>query len=363
MPQPDLNPAAAQPPRPHRARQLKLREFLRLVGGFWHRQAANRSWLLTFAILFVAVGEIIVQLWINEWNGWFFDMLAKKETGRLTHLTLVFIGLAAVAIALAALGVLCRMLLQVRWRQWLTSELLDLWLSDNRYLRLLSIGNDGNNPEHRIAEDVRLSTEPVTDFITGLITALLTSAAFLGLLWTLGGDVTIPGTDFNLPGYMVYAVLLYSLFAWLLTLFTGAGYVSMVKDRNEAEARLRYELIHLREQGKRGPVTSNPARHRAGISRALLGVAGAWTRVAHRSAQMTWISYGNIIIAPVVPLLLVAPKYLSGEMTLGTVMQVSLAFVQVQTALNWFVANYARLAEWYASVVRVIALEEALHEL
>lgn len=363
-----MTTTADSPPPPSplhrpRARRLRLREFFHLVGGFWHRRAANHSWLLSFAIIFVAVGEIIIQLGINEWNGRFFDMLAKKETGSLGHLTLIFIGLAAIAIALAALGVLCRMLLQVRWRQWLTSELLDLWLSDNRYLRLLSIGDDGNNPEHRIAEDVRLSTEPVTDFITGLITALLTSAAFLGLLWTLGGDVVIPGTDFTVPGYMVYAVLLYSLCAWLLTLFTGSGYVGMVKDRNEAEARLRYELIHLREQGQSVLVTSNPTRHRAGISRALLSVASAWTRVAYRSAQMTWISYGNVIIAPVVPLLLVAPKYLSGEMTLGTIMQVSLAFVQVQTALNWFVANYARLAEWYASVVRVIALEEALHEL
>ncbi len=346
-----------------RVRRLKLREFLHLVGGFWHRHAANRSWLLTFAILAVAVSEIVVQLWINQWNGWFFDMLAKKATGQLAHVTLAFIGLAILAIGLGALGVLCRMLLQVRWRQWLTSELLDLWLSENRYLRLLSIDGEGNNPEYRIAEDVRLSTEPVTDFVTGLVSALLTSAAFLGLLWSLGGDVAIPGTDVRLPGYMVYAVLAYSLCAWLLTMLAGTGYVGLVKDRNEAEARLRYELIHLREQASFVQVMPSPARQRAGIAHALSGVARAWTKVAYRAAQMTWISYGNVIIAPVVPLLLVAPKYLADEMTLGTVMQVSLAFVQVQTALNWFVANYARLAEWYASVVRVIALEEALHEL
>ena len=355
--------ADAGPPAPIAAQHLQMREFLHLGGGFWHRHAAGRSWLLTFAIIAVAVGEIIVQLGINEWNGWFFDMLAKKQTGQLGRITLTFIGLAFAAIAMAALGVLCRMLLQVRWRQWLTSEMLDLWLADNRYMRLLTIGGDGNNPEHRIAEDVRLSTEPVTDFVTGLITALLTSATFLGLLWTLGGDITFPGTQVSIPGFMVYVVLLYSVCAWFLTLLIGGGYVSMIKDRNEAEARLRYELIHLREQSSKLKDAPSPGKQRAGISRALLNVATVWTRVAHRSAQMTWVGYGNVIIAPVVPLLLVAPKYLADEMTLGTVMQVALAFVQVQTALNWFVANYARLSEWYASVVRVIALEEALHEL
>ena len=259
------------------------------------------------------------------------------------------------------------MLLQVRWRQWLTSEMLDHWLNDSRYLRLVSIGGDGNNPEYRIAEDVRLSTEPVTDFITGLIGALLTSAAFLGLLWSLGGDIGIPGTEMRLPGYMVFAVLIYSAIAWVLIILVGGSYVTVVRNRNEAEANLRYELIHLREQSvlhrQVNPPAQSPGGQRAVIARALAGVATAWTRVAHRSAQMTWISYGNTIIAPVVPLLLVAPKYLDGTMSLGEMMQVAMAFVQVQAALNWFVANYVRLSEWYASVVRVVALEEALDQL
>lgn len=343
-----------------RVQRLYLHEFLHLVSGFWRHPAGGSAWKLTFAIFAIAVAEIIVQIQINAWNGWFFNVLAAREHGQLGRVSLVFVGLAFVAIALGATGVLCRMLLQVRWRQWLTSEMLDLWLSDNRYMRLISIGEDSNNPEYRIAEDIRLSTEPVTDFATGLISALLTSAAFLGLLWTLGGDMTIPGTAIRVPGYMVYAVLLYSLAAWLFTIVIGGGYVSLVKDRNEAEAKLRYELIHLREAASLIKMVPTPARGRASVTRALTGVARAWTRVAHRSARMTWVSYGNTVIAPVVPLLLVAPKYLSGEFSLGTVMQIALAFVQVQVALNWFVANYARLAEWYASVVRVVALEEAL---
>ena len=354
----DESPAALA-----QVRRLYLHEFLHLVSGFWRHRAGGSAWVLTFAIFAVAVAEIIVQIQINAWNGWFFDILAAREPGRLGRVSLVFVGLAFAAIALGATGVLCRMLLQVRWRQWLTSEMFELWLSDDRYMRLISIGEDSNNPEYRIAEDIRLATEPVTDFATGLISALLTSAAFLGLLWTLGGEMTIPGIAIAIPGYMVYAVLLYSLVAWLFTLVIGGGYVSLVKDRNEAEAKLRYELIHLRETASLIKLVASPARGRASVTRALAGVARAWTRVAHRSARMTWISYGNTIVAPVVPLLLVAPKYLSGELSLGTVMQVSLAFVQVQVALNWFVANYARLAEWYASVVRVVALEEALHDL
>jgi putative ATP-binding cassette transporter len=162
---------------------------------------------------------------------------------------------------------------------------------------------------------------------------------------------------------MVFAVLIYSAVAWLMTILLGNGYADIVRERNEAEARLRYELTHLREQARGRGNTVDPALERAGLSRTLANVVGAWTRVAHRSSQMTWVSYGNTIVAPVVPLLLVAHKYISGEMTLGTVMQVSMAFVQVQAALNWFVANYVRLSEWYASVVRVVALQEALNDL
>ena len=346
-----------------RIERLRFGDFLHLVGGFWGHPASASPWLLTFGVLAVAVLEIVIQVGINQWNGWFFDILSGKSTGRLSHAALVFCGLAVAAIGAGATGVLCRLLLQVRWRQWLTSEMLEHWLRDSRYLRLVSIGGDGNNPEYRIAEDVRLSTEPVTDFITGLIGAMLTSVAFLGLLWTLGGDIGIPGTAVRVPGYMVFAVLVYSAIGWTLIILVGGSYVGVVKDRNEAEAKLRYELIHLREQSVLRHQVDAPMAQRAIIARALTGVATAWTRVAHRSAQMTWITYGNTIIAPVVPLLLVAPKYLDGGMSLGEMMQVAMAFVQVQAALNWFVSNYGRLAEWYASVVRVVALEDALGDL
>lgn len=345
--------------------RLRFREFLHLVGGFWRVEgnAAPKThpWLLTVGVIAIAVLEIVIQVGINEWNGWFFDILSGRRTGQLSSAVFVFIGLALAAIAAGATGVLCRLLLQVRWRRWLTSEMLDHWLADRRYLRLVSIGNDSNNPEYRIAEDVRLSTEPVTDFITGLIGAMLTSAAFLGLLWGLGGGITLSGI--HIPGYMVFAVLIYAAIAWTLTILVGGSYVAVVKDRNEAEAKLRYELIHLREISVLRQQDAVPATQRAAVTRALSGVATAWTRVAHRSAQMTWITYGNSVIAPVVPLLLIAPKYLNDELTLGEMMQVAMAFVQVQAALNWFVGNYARLAEWYASVVRVVALEEALDNL
>jgi len=326
-------------------------------------EGSAHPWLLTVGVIGIAVLEIVIQVGINEWNGWFFDILSGRRAGQLSTAVFVFIGLALAAIAAAATGVLCRQLLQVRWRRWLTSEMLDHWLADRRYMRLVSIGDESNNPEYRIAEDVRLSTEPVADFITGLVAAMLTSVAFLGLLWNLGGDIMLPWLGFRLPGYMVFAVLAYSAMAWTVTILVGGSYVAVVKDRNEAEAKLRYELIHLREISVLRRPEGTPTAQRAAVTRALAGVAATWTRVAHSAAQMTWITYGNSVIAPVVPLLLVAPKYLSDELTLGEMMQVAMAFVQVQAALNWFVGNYVRLSEWYASVVRVVALEEALGDL
>jgi putative ATP-binding cassette transporter len=357
----DASALSAAIPTP--ARHLRLVEFLHLVGGFWRGATSRSAWILTVGVLGVAIFEILVQLGINAWNGWFFDILDAKRAGTISQAAVVFVALAAITIGAGVTGVLCRLLLQVRWREWLTGQILDNWLSEFRFARLVSIGGDGNNPEYRIADDVRLSTEPVTDFVTGLISAVLMSVAFLGLLWTLGGTFTAPGLPFAIPGYMVFAVLIYSAVAWLMTILLGNGYADIVRERNEAEARLRYELTHLREQARGRGNTVDPALERAGLSRTLANVVGAWTRVAHRSSQMTWVSYGNTIVAPVVPLLLVAHKYISGEMTLGTVMQVSMAFVQVQAALNWFVANYVRLSEWYASVVRVVALQEALNDL
>jgi vitamin B12/bleomycin/antimicrobial peptide transport system ATP-binding/permease protein len=338
-----------------------LREFFDLTKGFWLGRQRRTAWLLTLGIFAVALAEIGVQIALNRWNGWFFNALEKKDTTIMTTAVTLFAALALVAIALSMAGLLFRMLLQVRWRAWVTEDLLTQWLSENRIVRLLKSSSDATNPEYRIADDVRMATEPVGDFAVGLFGAVLTSLTFIGFLWTLGGSVTLGG--FVLPGYMVLCVLVYVAISWVATYWLGRPQVRRATDRNEAEAKFRSELMRLKgEAASRSEAYLNFVEKRQ-IDGTFGQVVGAWVRLAKQTAAMMSIATANYILAPVIPLLLMAPKYLAGDVTLGTVMQVSLAFVQVQTALNWVVSNYTRLAEWYAAVARVMVLDDAMQEL
>ncbi len=202
----------------------------------------------------------------------------------------------------------------------------------------------------------------MAEFATGIVVSFAMAATFIAILWRLGGSAPLPGTGVVVPGHMVVAVFVYAAVNWSMTWVLGRPQVQRIKERNEAEARFRHDLMRL---NARAPDLSEarlegPERRRVEV--AYGEVVRAWVRLAYQTSYMMSLVAANTVLASVIPLLLMAPKYLSGEVPLGTVMQVSLAFVQVQAALNWAALNYTRIAEWYASVSRVVALEEALEE-
>ncbi|MBV9065976.1 MAG: ABC transporter ATP-binding protein/permease, partial [Methylobacteriaceae bacterium] len=221
---------------------------------------------------------------------------------------------------------------------------------------------EGSNPEFRMTEDTRLATEPIVDFAIGLATAVLTAVAFVGILWSVGGAIQIPvgGGAISIPGYMVFAAVGYSALASVSTLLISRTLVERVAEKNEAEAQLRYELVRVRESAETIALLAGDADEEARLGTSVDSLLSQWIKVAIQQARLTWIINGNSVFAPIVPLLLGAPKYLSGSLTLGALMQLASAFVQVQVALNWLVENSIRIAEWNASARRVGALAGVL---
>jgi putative ATP-binding cassette transporter len=305
--------------------------------------------------------NLIVQVGINRWNAYFFNALERKDVATATRATFLFVALTVLAAAVAVGMVQFRMRLQVAWRQWLTGELVSHWLAEQRFYRLSISAPEIDAPEFRMAEDGRIATEPVVDFVIGLTNAGLLAITFLGVLWSVGGSITIAG--YTIPGYMVFASLLYALFMSGFMARLGRPLVQKVERKNEAEARLRFELGRVRENAEQIALIGGEKDERKALAGTLRSLVARWLEVVSQQAHMTWFINGNSVLAGVFPLLLAAPKYLSGAMTLGSMMQTSAAFVQVQLALNWLVENYIRVAEWLASVSRVVALRGALSDL
>ena len=269
---------------------------------------------------------------------------------------------------IAGIGVLIvvtRETLQVRWREWLVHRLTGIWLARQRYYRLGLAQIEPANPEYRIADESRLSTEPVVDFAIDLLNALLSFVAFIGILWTVGGAISFQvfGTWITIPAYMTVAALLYGATMSAITVYVGRPLVPGVAAKNEAEARFRFELTRLRENAESIALIRGEPDERGILGRSYDRLVGRWLAVVRLHGRLTWITNASGALIPVVPLLLATPKYLSGELTLGAVTQLAAAFFQVQVAFAWLVDRYKFIAMWYASARRVMALVDAADEL
>jgi vitamin B12/bleomycin/antimicrobial peptide transport system ATP-binding/permease protein len=345
--------------RPDPAGSLKA--YWRLAGGYWTGPTARQAWTLTLLSFVLVIGNIVVQYGINLWNRSFFNALERHDSGFVYRAIAIFVGLALAAALVAVLQLVFRMRLQILWRQWLTRCLLARWLGEQRFYRLSIAAPELDTPEFRIAEDAKVATEPVVDFGYGITNAILTAAVFFGVLWSASGSATFFG--WRIPGFMVYAAIIYSIVLSLSMVLFGRALINRIEERNQREAQMRYEMGRVRENAESIAIVGGADDEISGLQQTMQLVSQAWTRVVSQQVWLTWLMGGNGVTAPVLPLLLAAPNYLSGEITLGALTQSAAAFVQVQVALNWLVDNYPRIAEWLASARRVTGLWAAFSDL
>jgi putative ATP-binding cassette transporter len=355
---PELSPEEAEQAR----KDYLLTRFWISAKGFWGRGGDRLAWIFSIGLVILIVANIGFQYGINVWNRAIFDAIEKRDSAAVFHLTAVFFPLAIGSVLLGVMQVFTRMGIQRRWRAWLTNSVVTRWLTNGRYYQLNLVGGDHQNPEYRIAEDLRVATDSPVDFAAGVTSAFLSATTFIAVLWTIGGalTVTVAGSTITIPGFLVIAAVLYAAIASGAIMTIGRGFVQASEDKNQAEAEYRYTLTRVRENGESIALLGGEEEERDGIDKTFTKVLRQWARLAGQHMRTTLVSQGSSLIAPVVPLLLCAPKFLDGSMTLGQVMQAASAFTIVQSAFGWLVDNYPRLADWNACARRIASLMMSL---
>ncbi|MBV9459152.1 MAG: ABC transporter ATP-binding protein/permease [Bradyrhizobium sp.] len=354
----ELSPEEAEEAR----KQYLLTRFWISARGYWGRRGDNLAWVFSIGLLILIIANVGVQYGINVWNRSIFDAIEKRDSATVFYLTGIFFPLAIGSVALAVSQVFTRMSIQRRWRTWLSTSVISRWLANGRYYQLNLVGGDHKNPEYRIAEDLRIATDSPVDFIAGVTSAFLSALTFIVVLWTIGGALTIQlgGSKLTIPGFLVLAAIFYAAIASGSILSIGRHFVQISEEKNQAEAEFRYTLARVRENGESIALLGGEEEERDGIDKTFANVLRQWARLAGQHMRTTLVSQGSSLIAPVVPLLLCAPKFLDGSMTLGQVMQAASAFTIVQSAFGWLVDNYPRLADWNACARRIASLMMSL---
>ena len=346
-------------------RRYLLKRFWMSARGFWGNSGHRIAWFGSVGLLLLIVFYVAVQYGINLWNRKIFDAIEKRDSATVLWLSAAFFPLAFTSVSLGVAQVFARMGIQRRWRAWLTDNVVSRWLNHGRYYQLNLVAGDHKNPEYRIAEDLRIATDAPVDFIAGVTSALLSAATFIVVLWTIGGalSVSLAGTTLTIPGFLVVAAVAYAALASTAMAVIGRRFVAISENRNQAEAEFRYVLTRVRENGESIALLGGETEERDGIDKSLRGVLRQWARLCGQHMRTTIVSQGSNIIAPVLPVLLCAPKFLDGSMTLGQVMQAASAFTIVQSAFGWLVDNYPRLADWNACARRIASLMMSIDSL
>lgn len=329
-----------------------MRRFWRTASGFYTGSGAWIPWTLIALLVVCVVTQLLVQYRLNLWNRDFFNALERRDGREILQQTYLLPVLAACSIGLAVTAVWGRMTFQRLWREWLTTALLDVWLSNENYRRLDNGPGEPQLAEYRIAEDARIATDAPIDLLVGLLSSLLTAATFVVVLWTVGGSLEIDafGATLEVPGYLVFASIVYATMTTGAMILVGSRMAHVIERKNQAESELKFAVAHLRSLPRPAPDHSG---EQSAVIFALAEVIRQWRRLCGQHVRTTLVSHGNTLLAPLVGLILCVPQYIHQTMSLGEVTQAAAAFAAVQGAFNWLVDNYPRLAEWASSASRV----------
>jgi len=313
---------------------------------------------MVFVISLIAVGQVR----LNAWQGAFYDSLQQHDLEAFLRQLVVFLAIVAFLLSLVVAQTWLSEVFKVKLRGWLVRDLMDEWLRPKRAYLFTFAGEIGRNPDQRIHEDARHLSELTGDLGSGLIQASLLLVSFVGVLWMLSTEVVFVVSDrsFTIPGYMVWCALAYAALGSWLSWRVGRPLITLNTDHYAREADFRIALVHVAEHAQPVALYQGEEDERASLDVIFGGVLKVTRQIAGWLAGLTWVTsgYGWLII--VAPFLMAAPGYFGGRLSLGSLMIVVGAFTQVQGSLRWFVDNFSRIADWRATLVRVVTLREAL---
>ena len=327
-------------------------------------RAPERStlvWLST-AVFAVILLTAVSQVALNAWNSPFYNAIQARNFGFFLHELFVFFGIAGSLLVLNVVQMWLNLMIQLKLRAGLMHNLLDLWLRPLRAFKLAHAGSLGVNPDQRLHEDTRHLAELSTNLSIGLLQASVLLVVFVVVLWHLstGFALDVAGHTVKIPGYMVWAAVVYALIGSFASYGVGHSLIRLNAERYGREAELRYVLVRVSDYVGTIALQRGEASERRMLEIDLGNVLDAMRKLVTATTNLTWVTAGYGWLTQVVPILVAAPVYFSGHISFGGLMMAVGAFNQVQAALRWFVDNFGTIADWRATLLRVADFRHAV---
>jgi putative ATP-binding cassette transporter len=340
----------------------------RIAGPYFFSEDRWPGRILLAAVIAIELSIVGINVLLNSWNNTFYNALQDRNWDAFIYQLGYFCVLAAIYILLAVYQIYLNQWLQIRWRRWLTQTYLDRWLTGANHYRMQLRGDAADNPDQRIAEDVKEFIDAGTSGIgilpigLGLLNSVVTLGSFAVILWNLSGTAPLHlfGTTLMIPGYLFWAALVYAIIGTILTHLVGRALTALNFQQQRYEADFRFNLVRVRENSEQIALLDGEHAERHRLLMRFGNIVGNWLAIMSRQKKLTFLTAGYGQVSSVFPFVVVSPAYFAGVIQLGGLMQTASAFGSVQGALSFFVTAYRNIAEWRAVVERLAGFDESI---
>jgi putative ATP-binding cassette transporter len=317
---------------------------------------------LLAAVIALELAGVYLTVLFNSWNNVFYNALQEHNQAVYTYQIGYFCVLAAFWVALNVYKLYLNQWLQIRWRRWMTARYLSGWLHDANHYRMQLLGDAADNPDQRIADDTQRFVEQTLALGIGLLSAVVTLASFVIILWTLSNEAPLHlfGKDIPIPGYLVWGALIYAMVGTLFTHLIGRPLVGLNFQQQRYEADFRFNLVRVRENAEQIALLHGEPVERSRLLARFALVVENWLGIMTRTKKLTALTATYSQASVIFPYVLIAPAYFAEKIQLGGMMQTASAFSSVQDSLSFFISSYRTLAEWQSVVARLAGFETAI---
>jgi putative ATP-binding cassette transporter len=337
----------------------------RLAAPYFRAEDRFAGRLLLGAVIAIQLSLVAIQVILNQWYNRFYNTLQDRNFSAFVSAVLFFCVLAAIYTVLQVYQNYLNQWLQIRWRRWMTQTYLQQWLNTANHYRMQLLGDAADNPDQRIAEDIKMFIDSGAGFGIlpvglGLLNAAVTLCSFVVILWNLSEDAPLTLFDMTIHGYLVLAALIYAIVGTTFTHLIGWPLISLNFRQQRFEADFRFNLVRSRENSEQIASLSGEAAERERHLFRFGLLADNWIAIMKRTKKLTFFTASYSQASVIFPYVMVSPAYFSGGMQLGGLMQTASAFNNVQNALSYFVSAYQAIAEFQAVVTRLSGFEHAI---
>ena len=327
------------------------KQFWMFAGGYLSPKRSIKPLLFFVLIVTLTLFSVRLSLVHSTWYNNMYTALQEFNQTVFWEQMILFCFIAGFSVAAALISYYLNQRFSINWIEWLNTELLEKWMDKRAYYKSQYMGNNLDNPDQRIQQDIQSYVKTTLSLSTGVIDAVTSMISYTILLWGLAGPMTLLGIE--IPRAMVYLVFAYVIFTTLIAFWLGKPLIRLNFANEKLNANYRYSLIRVKEYAESIAFYAGEKVEKSRLYKQFRAVIDNMWDIVFRALKFSGFNLVVSQISVVFPLLIQVGRYFEKQIKLGDLMQTLQVFGKLHSNLSFFRNTYDSFAEYKATLDRL----------